>query len=43
MKGAALVRPWQCSWRADAGVSGMIDPEQCEMLMEVYLQEGWLD
>eukprot|EP00434_Breviolum_minutum_P027937 symbB.v1.2.024718.t1/scaffold2362.1/size81346/1 len=42
MKGAGLVRPWQCSWRGDFGISSMVDPEQAEVLMELYLQEGFL-
>ena len=43
MKGVGQIRPWQCSWRADSGISGMIDPEQAELLMELYVLEGFLD
>ena len=42
MVGPGFIRPWQCSWRADFGVSSMVDPEQAEALMELYLQEGSL-
>ena len=51
MSGPGYIRPWQCSWRSDFGVSAMVDPDQAENLMQIYLQEGlpcaftnhWLD
>ena len=42
MRGAGHIRPWQCAWRCDFGISGMVDPEQAEMLMELYLENGFL-
>ena len=42
MSGPGLIRPWQCAWRGDFGVSSMVDPDQAEMLMEVIVQEGFL-
>ena len=34
------VRPWQLAFRTDFAVSGLIDPEICELLMELMLTEG---
>lgn len=42
MKGSGVVRPWQCGFRDDYGLSGMVDPEAGIALMELYLQEGFL-
>lgn len=42
MSGSGFIRPWQCSWRGDFGVSSMVDPDQAEALIEVFLQEGLL-
>ena len=42
MSGPGLIRPWQCAWRGDFGVSAMVDPDQAEMLMEIFVQEGLL-
>ena len=36
-----LLRPWQLGFRADYSISGVIDPETCELLMELMLSEGW--
>lgn len=38
--GAKKVRVWQLSFRDDYGVSGYIDPEQCECLLELVLSSG---
>lgn len=35
-----LIRPWQVGWRSDFGISGMVDPEVANNLIEIYLQEG---
>ena len=43
MEGSGCIRPWQCSWRSDFGISGMVDPEQAECLMELYVLEGLLN
>lgn len=39
-KHGGQIRPWQCSWRADFGISGMVDPEVVVSLIELYLHEG---
>lgn len=39
---AVHLRPWQLAWRADHGISGVIEPEVCEMLMQLMLTEGFL-
>ncbi|CAK9052510.1 unnamed protein product [Durusdinium trenchii] len=38
-KHGGLIRPWQCGWRADFGISGMVDPEVAETLMELFLTD----
>lgn len=30
------------AWRADAGCSGLIEPEQAQMIMELIMTEGFL-
>ena len=42
MKSAGVIRPWQCGWRADFSLSGMVDPEVALNLMEVICVEGLL-
>ena len=37
-----VIRPWQLGWRSDFGISGMIDPEVGENLIELICQEGIL-
>lgn len=35
-----LLRPWTLSFRADFGVSGFLDPEVGELLLQLILSEG---
>lgn len=42
MKGSGVIRPWQCGYRDDYGLSGMVDPEVAIALIELYVQEGFL-
>ena len=40
--GPQLLRPYHLCWRADFGLSSMIEPDVLLMLAELYLSEGWL-
>ena len=35
-----LLRPWMLGFRADFGVSGFLDPEVGELLLQLILTEG---
>ena len=37
---AQFVRPWQLAFRPDHAVSGLIEPEICELIIELILTEG---
>ena len=39
-EGAKVLRPYHLSWRADFGLSSMIEPDVLVMLAEVILAEG---
>ncbi|CAE7389031.1 unnamed protein product [Symbiodinium sp. CCMP2592] len=36
------LRPFQLGWRSDFGISGMMEPETAELLLELILTEGFL-
>ena len=42
MAGAGFLRPWMLAWCPDHGVSGLMDPEVTELLMQLILTEGSL-
>lgn len=42
MKSSGVIRPWQCGWRSDFSMSGMVDPEVALNLMEIICVEGLL-
>lgn len=39
-EGTKVLRPYHLSWRADFGLSSMIEPDVLVMLAEVILAEG---
>lgn len=41
-KTPGVIRPWQCGWRSDFSLSGMIDPEVAVNLIELICSEGLL-
>ena len=39
---AGVARPWMLSWRADFGTSGLVEPDNFELLVQLLLSEGFL-
>ena len=41
-QGPHVVRPWNLAWRADFGLSSILEPDELYTLAEMYLVEGQL-
>ena len=39
---SGVARPWMFSWRADFGTSGLVEPDNFELLVQLVLSEGFL-
>ena len=39
---AGVARPWMLSWRPDFGTSGLVEPDNFELLVQLVLSEGFL-